>query len=98
MNKIKLIIQREYLTRIRKRSFIIMTILGPILMAALMIVPIWLSLKDVDVQLIQVVDETYAFYNEFEDSQTLKFDDDGILSPVVDTMVVYQNPKHVHTF
>lgn len=34
MNKIWLVIQREYLTRVRKKSFIIMTILGPILMAA----------------------------------------------------------------
>lgn len=33
MNKIWLVIQREYLTRVRKRSFIIMTILGPVLMA-----------------------------------------------------------------
>lgn len=33
MNKIWLVIQREYLTRVRKRSFIIMTILGPILIA-----------------------------------------------------------------
>ncbi|MDX2001498.1 MAG: ABC transporter permease [Chitinophagales bacterium] len=30
MNKVWLIIQREYLTRVRKKSFIIMTILGPL--------------------------------------------------------------------
>ena len=35
MNKIGLIIGREYLTRVRKKSFIIMTILGPVLFAAL---------------------------------------------------------------
>lgn len=28
MNKIKLIIAREYLTRVKKKSFIIMTIIG----------------------------------------------------------------------
>ena len=35
MNKIGLIIKREYLTRVRKRSFLIMTFLGPILMSGL---------------------------------------------------------------
>ena len=39
MNKISVIIKREYITRVRKKSFIIMTILAPILMAAIIIVP-----------------------------------------------------------
>ena len=81
MNKIKLIILREYLTRIRKRSFIVMTLLGPLLMAGLMIVPVWLSIQDVDIQLVQVIDETYAFHKEFEDSPTIIFDysEEGIV-------------------
>ncbi|HAW52638.1 MAG TPA: ABC transporter permease [Flavobacteriales bacterium] len=86
MNKIKLIIQREYLTRIRKRSFIVMTILGPLLMAGLMIVPVWLSLKDVDLQIIQVIDETYAFHKEFKDSPTViyNYSDEGIVQAKAD--------------
>jgi len=40
MNKIKLIIAREYLTRVKKKSFIIMTILGPILFALLTLMPL----------------------------------------------------------
>ncbi|MBN1599504.1 MAG: ABC transporter permease [Bacteroidales bacterium] len=57
MNKINKIIKREYITRVRKRSFIIMTILGPILFAAFMIVPIWLSqLEDSGVKTIAVVE------------------------------------------
>ncbi len=39
MNKISVIIRREYLTRVRKKSFIIMTLLTPLLMAALFILP-----------------------------------------------------------
>jgi ABC-2 type transport system permease protein len=39
MNKISVIIKREYVTRVRKKSFIIMTILAPILMATIIIVP-----------------------------------------------------------
>jgi ABC-2 type transport system permease protein len=39
MNKISVIIKREYITRVRKKSFIIMTILAPLLMGALVILP-----------------------------------------------------------
>jgi ABC-2 type transport system permease protein len=39
MNKISVIIKREYFTRVRKKSFIIMTILAPILMASIVIIP-----------------------------------------------------------
>jgi ABC-2 type transport system permease protein len=39
MNKISVIIKREYITRVRKKSFIIMTILAPVLMAAIIILP-----------------------------------------------------------
>ena len=39
MNKISVIIKREYVTRVRKKSFIIMTILAPLLMAAIITVP-----------------------------------------------------------
>lgn len=74
LNKIKLIIAREYLTRVKKKSFIIMTFLGPILMAGLMLVPIWLALKDKDIQLIEVIDETGKFINQFENTKTLLFE------------------------
>ncbi len=43
MNKILLILQREYLTRVKKKSFIIMTILGPILMAAVATAPVLIA-------------------------------------------------------
>lgn len=74
MNKISLIIKREYLTRVKKKSFVVMTLLGPLLMAALMIVPIWIGLKDQDFQIIEVVDETGLFVNQFENTSTIKFE------------------------
>jgi ABC-2 type transport system permease protein len=73
MNKIMLIIKREYLTRVKKKSFVIMTLLGPILMAGLMLVPIWLATKDKDMQRIEVVDETKEFINQFENTAELEF-------------------------
>ena len=47
MNKIWLIIKREYLVRVRKKSFIIMTFLAPLLMAGIMIVPIYLANENI---------------------------------------------------
>ncbi len=66
MNKIGLIIKREYLTRVRKRSFLIMTFLGPILMAALYIIPIMLALHSSNEHMrIAVVDESHWFEDRF---------------------------------
>ncbi|NLN95603.1 MAG: ABC transporter permease [Bacteroidales bacterium] len=73
MNKISLIIQREYLTRVKKKSFIVMTILGPVLMAALFIVPVYLAQMGGEVKTIQVVDETGMFSHRFENTKELIF-------------------------
>jgi ABC-2 type transport system permease protein len=73
MDKIFLIIKREYLTRVKKKSFIIMTILGPVLMAAIMIVPIYMSQMSDKEKTIGIIDETGLFYNKFSDSNDLKF-------------------------
>lgn len=74
MNKIFLVIQREYLSRVRKKSFIVMTILGPILMAALFIVPIFLSQMSDEVKQVEILDETGWFINKFEDSEKFRFE------------------------
>lgn len=59
MNKILLIIQREYLSRVKKKSFVVMTLLGPLLMAALFLAPVWLStMEDDSVNNIIVIDKT----------------------------------------
>ena len=75
MNKIGLIIKREYLTRVRKRSFIVMTILGPILFAALMIVPTYLALKeDTQEKVIAVIDETNILEDVLSGDEYMKFE------------------------
>ncbi|HYX05250.1 MAG TPA: ABC transporter permease [Bacteroidales bacterium] len=74
MGKINLIIQREYLTRVRKKSFVIMTILGPILFAAFMIVPAWLAtIQDTEEKVIAVVDQSGMFNNKIPDTDYLSF-------------------------
>ena len=74
MNIINLIIKREYLTRVRKKSFIIMTIIGPVLMAGIMIVPIWLSMQKTEKQEIQVIDESYLFKDLIPQKDFIDFD------------------------
>jgi ABC-2 type transport system permease protein len=56
MNKISVIIKREYVTRVRKKSFIIMTLLAPVLMASLVVLPSLLMMnKDKEFKKIAVV-------------------------------------------
>jgi len=74
MKKIILIIKREYLTRVRKKSFVIMSALGPLLMAAMLIVPVYVAeFTGGELKEIAVLDETGVFYGEFHDTENLKF-------------------------
>ncbi len=74
MSKISLIIQREYISRVKKKSFIIMTILGPLLIAAIGVVPAFLATYKNETTLIKVIDETSLFTNSFKENEKLKFD------------------------
>ncbi|MBR0176136.1 MAG: ABC transporter permease [Bacteroidales bacterium] len=74
MNKIGLIIKREYMTRVRKRSFLIMTFLGPILMAAIYAIPIMLALNSSTKNMrVAVVDESHWFEDRFTNNEEHTF-------------------------
>ena len=74
MNKIWLIIKREYLVRVRKRSFIIMTILGPLLMAGIIILPTYLAMQGHDERTIALYEENSSFFSsKLEDTNNLHF-------------------------
>lgn len=74
MRKIRLIIMREYLTRVKKRSFIVMTLLGPLLMAAIFVVPVAIASYSTDeASIVQVIDETKLFANNLSSTSTIKF-------------------------
>ncbi|MFC2102099.1 ABC transporter permease [Bacteroidota bacterium] len=73
MKKILLIIRREYFTRVKKRSFIIMTILGPLMMAGIVVVPIYLATATNEEKQVAVIDETGLFFEKFKDSDNLHF-------------------------
>ncbi|PCJ86726.1 MAG: ABC transporter permease [Flavobacteriales bacterium] len=74
MNKTLLIIKREFLTRVKKKSFIVMTILGPLLIAGLMIAVIWFGMKESDQQFVLVVDDTNPVFSELKSSASIKFE------------------------
>ena len=74
MNKIFLIIKREFLVRVKKKSFIIMTLLAPILMASLIIVPVLLSDTDQQKRLIGVYENNINnLSSNLKDSENIHF-------------------------
>lgn len=74
MNKSFLILRREYLTRVKKKSFIIMTLLMPVMMAALMILPTYLAMMDdKEERTIAVYDPTSLILNRLEGNNFTKF-------------------------
>lgn len=92
MDKVFLIIQREYLSRVKKRSFIIMTLLAPLGFAAFMLVTILLSSGTDSKKRIAVIDESGYFKNELTDSEYLYFKfEDTTLSYL---QLVYQNMEY----
>src|SRR5665647_1945295 len=74
MNKSFLILKREYLTRVKKKSFIIMTMLVPLMMAALTILPAYLAtMDDKEERTIAVYDPTSLILNKLESTEFTKF-------------------------
>lgn len=75
MNKIWLVISREYSTRVKKTSFWVLTLLVPILIVAIYATPILLSQKPLEKSLVLVVDETGLFAESFESSANIQYCD-----------------------
>jgi ABC-2 type transport system permease protein len=74
MSKIGLIIEREYMTRVKKKSFLILTFLTPFLLIALIAVPLLLSMvKDSTVKQIAVADHSGHYVNRMESSNQFHF-------------------------
>lgn len=73
MNKTALIISREYLTRVKKKSFIILTLLVPILLAAMMVVPVLIVTQTQEHANVMVVDDNEYFINNFTENSKVSF-------------------------
>ncbi|PSK92575.1 ABC transporter permease [Taibaiella chishuiensis] len=71
--KTLIIIKREYLTRVRKRSFIILTLLIPVLLVGMVALVAGISLSSGDQKKIAVLDESKTFDQKLESSKKISF-------------------------
>lgn len=69
MSKFLAVVKREYLQRVRTKMFIIMTILGPVIMIVLTVVPAMLfTMKTGNATRIAIIDQSGKLYERVRDS------------------------------
>jgi ABC-2 type transport system permease protein len=76
MKKILLIIQREYLTRVRKKSFIVLTILVPVLFIGMFAIIGYLAVKGdglADKKKVEVIDESGLFTGKLKNTGSIEY-------------------------
>lgn len=75
MSKLNLIIKREFLAKVKNKSFIVMTFLSPLLMVGMGALVYFLMKKnDEKIKQIAYVDESALFSKEdFKNSKTVKY-------------------------
>lgn len=74
MNHLPLIIKREYLTKVRNKSFIIMTFVSPLIMVALIALVAYLSqINSNKERTITVLDDSGILNEVFEDTENTKY-------------------------
>jgi len=74
MRSLKLIIQREYLARVRNKTFIVMTFLSPVILVGMFALIAYLSMLNSSEQhIIGLHDETGLFLKEFQDDENLQY-------------------------
>ena len=74
MDKLKLIIKREFYAKVKNKSFIVMTILSPLMVVGLFLLIIFLNEKNAEeIRTIAFVDESQKFSDAFEDSDAIKY-------------------------
>jgi ABC-2 type transport system permease protein len=75
MSKISLIIQREYSTRVMKKSFILLTFLTPILLVGMVALIVFLgTIKDDKIKNIVVVDKSGLYKDVLKNNESYNFD------------------------
>lgn len=74
MNKIWLVIKREYLTRVRNKTFILSTILLPLFFIGFIFASAYFSIKSVDKQKIAVVDDNGMFKSSFQSDKVITYE------------------------
>ncbi|MBC7425379.1 MAG: ABC transporter permease [Bacteroidia bacterium] len=76
MHNVFLILKREYLTRVKKKSFIVMTLLGPLLIGLFYAAIIWISVSDMGKdkrQIVAVSDKSGMFTDKLDSLSMVDF-------------------------
>lgn len=73
MSILALIIKREFISKVRNKSFIVMTFLSPLLFVGIGVFVSYLSSLKADLKQIAVYDETGIFVSEFKNSEEYKY-------------------------
>jgi len=73
MSKIPIIIEREFFSRVKKKSFIITTLLMPLMLIALIVIPVYIAQKSDKDCLVYVLDDNDYFINKFADTEKVHF-------------------------
>ena len=74
MNHLSLIIKREYINKVRNKSFIIMTFLSPLIFVGIFALVGYLSsINNDNIRAISIVDQTGVLANNFKDTATEKY-------------------------
>jgi ABC-2 type transport system permease protein len=81
-NKIWLITRREYLTRVRNKTFLISTFLLPLAIILFITISVWISLKGKTHHRIAVIDANGFFKDYLKSDSSIFFD----FSPGIDTL------------
>lgn len=102
MNKLFIIIQREYLERVRKKSFLITTILMPVLMVVMMMAPALIMMfNNPETNKIGIVDRSGSMAEQLHDTDLYEFmalnqaPDSAVKNGVVNGYIVI--PSDVYT-
>jgi ABC-2 type transport system permease protein len=90
MDKIWLVIQREYVSRVKKKSFLLVTLLTPLIFPAIMGIFVWIALQEKENQslrIIEVIDENKLFFLESSEQYAFSFSN----TTVEEAKVLVQN-------
>jgi ABC-2 type transport system permease protein len=74
MNKIWLVIKREYLTRVRNKTFILSTILLPLVFIAFIAASAYFSIQSIDKEKIAVEDDNGIFKSSFQSDKVITYE------------------------
>ena len=76
MRNLKLIIQREYLARVKNKTFIVMTFLSPLILVGMIVLIAYLvNLNSDEKRIVAINDESGEFAGDFKNSEDVEFID-----------------------